>query len=65
MQLESQKRDSVTGEFERMARALEESITQALSSMGREFRDALTGSAKDEFGNVQGTLETTRQFSRR
>lgn len=58
--LESQKQDSVTGEFERMTKALEESITQALSSMGREFRDALSGSARDEFGNVQGTLETTR-----
>ena len=41
IQLESHKEDSVTGEFERMAKALEESITQALSSMGREFRDAL------------------------
>jgi hypothetical protein len=59
--LESQKQDSLTGEFERMARVLEESITQALSSMGRDFRDALSGSARDEFGNVQGTLETTRQ----
>jgi hypothetical protein len=58
--LESQKQDSVTGEFERMTRALEESITQALSNMVREFRDALSGSARDEFGNVQGTLETTR-----
>ena len=58
--LESQKQDSVKGEFERMVKALEESITQALSTMGREFRDALTGSARDEFGNVQGTLETTR-----
>lgn len=58
--LESQKNDSVTGEFERMAKVLEESITQALSNMGREFRDALSGSARDEFGNVQGTLETTR-----
>lgn len=60
VKLESQKQDSVTGEFERMTKALEESITQALSSMGREFRDALSGSARDEFGNVQGTLETTR-----
>jgi hypothetical protein len=59
--LESQKQDSVTGEFGRMAKALEQSITQALSSMGREFRDALSGSARDEFGSVQGTLETTRQ----
>lgn len=58
--LESQKQDSVKGEFERMVKTLEESITQALSTMGREFRDALTGSARDEFGNVQGTLETTR-----
>jgi hypothetical protein len=58
--LETQKQDSVTGEFEKMAKALEESITQALSSMGREFRDALSGSARDEFGNVQGTLEATR-----
>ncbi|MDR3409829.1 MAG: hypothetical protein P4L87_02625, partial [Formivibrio sp.] len=39
---------------------LEHSITDALSNMGREFRDALTGSAQDEFGNVQGTLEATR-----
>src|SRR6266481_2237137 len=60
VRLESQKQDSVTGEFERMARALEESISQALSNMGREFRDALSGSARDEFGNVQGTLEATR-----
>ena len=58
--LESQKQDSVTGEFEKMAKALEASITQALSNMGREFRDALSGSARDEFGNVQGTLESTR-----
>jgi hypothetical protein len=58
--LESQKQDSVTGELERMTKALEESISQALSNMGREFRDALSGSARDEFGSVQGTLETTR-----
>jgi len=60
LHLESQKQDSVTGELERMTKALEESIGQALSNMGREFRDALSGSARDEFGNVQGTLETTR-----
>lgn len=60
VRLESQKQDSVTGEFERMAKALEQSISQALSNMGREFRDALSGSARDEFGNVQGTLEATR-----
>ena len=60
VKLESQKQDSVTGELERMTKSLEESISQALANMGKEFRDALTGSARDEFGNVQGTLETTR-----
>ena len=39
--LESQKQDSVKGEFERMVKALEESITQALSTMGREFRGCI------------------------
>ena len=58
--LESQKGQSVTNEFERMAKALEESIGRALSKMGEEFHNALSGSARDEFGNVQGTLEATR-----
>jgi methionine synthase I (cobalamin-dependent) len=60
VRLESEKQDSVTGDFERMTKALEESIRQALSEMGKNFRSALSGSASDEFGNVTETLETTR-----
>lgn len=60
VRLESEKKDSVTGEFGRMIDILKESISDALSSMGEKFREALSGSAKDEFGNVQGTLEATR-----
>ncbi len=58
--LESQKQDSVTGEFERMTQALETSITQALGKMGEQFHGALMGTAKDEFGQAQDSLESTR-----
>ena len=60
VRLESEKKDSVTGEFGRMIDVLKDSIGNALSTMGEQFREALSGSAKDEFGNVQGTLEATR-----
>jgi hypothetical protein len=60
VRLESEKKDSVTGEFGKMIDVLKESIGEALSSMGEQFREALSGSAQDEFGNVQGTLEATR-----
>jgi ABC-type transporter Mla subunit MlaD len=58
--LEQQKQESVTGEFEKMAHALEQSITNALASMATQFHEALSGSAQKEFGNVQNTLESTR-----
>jgi hypothetical protein len=61
-QLEQEKQQSVTGEFEKMAHALEQSITNALTTMADRFHEALSGSAKQEFGNVQGTLESTRQM---
>jgi len=60
VQLESQKQESVTGEFGRMAEALERSITQALNTMGEQFHNALMGSAQDEFGRAQDSLEGTR-----
>ena len=59
--LESEKQQSVTGEFEKMAKSLEQSITNALTTMASQFHEALTGSAKQEFGNVQGTLEAAGQ----
>jgi hypothetical protein len=60
IRLQSEKKDSLTGEFGTMIDVLKESISTALYSMGEQFREALSGSAKDEFGNVQGTLEATR-----
>ena len=58
--LESQKQESVTGEIRTLVTSLETSLVNALSKMGDDFHQALTGAAKQEFGNVQGTLETTR-----
>jgi hypothetical protein len=42
--------------------SLEESLVGALTRMGADFHTALTGAASQEFGNVQGTLEATRQM---
>jgi ABC-type transporter Mla subunit MlaD len=60
--LESQKQESVTGEIRGLLGSLETSLVQALSKMGSDFHDALAGAASREFGNVQGTLEGTRQM---
>jgi hypothetical protein len=58
--LESQKQESVTGELKALLQSVEASIVGTLSKMGGEFQQALTGAASQEFGNVQGTLESTR-----
>jgi len=62
VRLESQKQESVTGEIRVLMSSLEESLVGALSKMGTDFHNALTGAASQEFGNVQGTLEATRQM---
>ncbi len=62
VRLESQKQESVTGEIRALMSSLEESLVGALSKMGADFHTALTGAASQEFGNVQGTLEATRQM---
>ncbi len=62
VRLESQKQESVTGELRALMASLEESLVGALSKMGSDFHSALTGAASQEFGNVQGTLEATRQM---
>jgi hypothetical protein len=62
VRLEAQKQESVTSELAGLLRSLETSLVQALSQMGSEFRTALSGSAKEEFSNVQGTLEATRSM---
>ncbi len=58
--LEAQKQESITGELRGFFYSLENSMVGALSKMGADFHDALTGAANQEFGNVQGTLEATR-----
>jgi hypothetical protein len=60
--LESQKQESVTGEIRTLLTSLETSLVNALLKMGDDFHQALTGAASQEFGNVQGTLEATRQM---
>lgn len=62
VRLESQKHESVTGEIRTLLGSLETSLVNALSKMGDDFHHALTGAANKEFGNVQGTLEATRQM---
>src|SRR6187402_211647 len=58
--LESQKQESVTVEFERMLQGLERSMTDALGKMAGGFQEALSGSARSEFSNMQAALEGTR-----
>lgn len=58
--LEAQKEESVTGQFERITERLEASLTAALSKMAVGFQDALSGSAREEFGNMQGAMAGTR-----
>lgn len=60
--LETQKQESVAGEFSKLLQSLETSMVHALSKMGADFHEALSGAANREFGNVQGTLEATRQM---
>jgi hypothetical protein len=60
--LEADKQESVTGEFEKLLRGLEQSMTMALEKMSGSFRDALAGSAREEFTNMQATLEGTRHM---
>ena len=62
VRLESQKQESVTGEIRTLLTSLEKSLVEALLKMGSDFHSALTGAASQEFGNVQGTLEATRQM---
>ena len=60
VKIESQKQESVTDEISRMSESLERSITKALEGMGTKFHEALTGTAKNEFGNAQTSMENTR-----
>ena len=48
--IESQKQDSIVGQIEQLTTSLERSLSSAMTDMGRQFRDALTGSTREEFG---------------
>ena len=60
--LESRKQESMTSEMRNLLESLEKSLSQTLSKIGEEFQAALSGGVRSEFGNVQGTLEATRQM---
>jgi len=62
VRLETQKQESVTGELGQMLAGLEPSLTAALTGMAERFHEALSGSARQEFGNAQSTLEGARQM---
>ena len=57
--IESQKQDSVVGQIERLTDSLERSLAKAMAEMGREFREALAGSTRTEFGQVANVLGTS------
>jgi hypothetical protein len=62
VKLEAQKQESITAELRGLLESLEKSLVQSLGDMGTQFHSALSGAATKEFGNVQGTLEGTRQM---
>ena len=62
VRLEEQKQESVTSEIRTLLESLENSMVQALSKIGDQFHQALTGAASEEFGSLAGTLESTRQM---
>jgi hypothetical protein len=60
--LESQKQDSVVGEIRSLVTTLESAITRALTDMGRQFHEQLSGSANSEFAAAQSSLASTSQM---
>lgn len=50
--LETGKAESVVGQIETLTTSLERSLRESLAEMGRQFQEALTGSTKQEFGDL-------------
>ena len=59
--LEMSKQESVVGELRELTSSMERSIEAALRDMGRQFSDALTGSAQGEFDNVAAALSSSAE----
>lgn len=57
--LESTKQESVVGELRGLTESLERSLKETLGDMGRQFQTALTGSTKDEFGQLASIINTS------
>ena len=57
--LEATKQESVVGELRGLTDSLERSLKETLGDMGRQFQAALTGSTKDEFGQLANIINTS------
>lgn len=55
--LEASKQESVVGELRGLTESLEHSLRTTLAEMGTQFRDALSASTRDEFGQLAGVVE--------
>jgi archaellum component FlaC len=55
--LEQNKQESVIGQIRELTDSLERSLRETLGEMGRQFQAALTGSTKDEFGQLAGIIQ--------
>lgn len=55
--LEQGKQESVVGEIQVLVNALESTLRETLGDMGRQFQQALSGSTKDEFGELASVIK--------
>lgn len=55
--LEASKQESVVGELRGLTESLEHSLRTTLAEMGAQFRDALSASTRDEFGQLAGVVQ--------
>jgi hypothetical protein len=55
--LEASKQESVVGQLRGLTESLEHSLRTTLGEMGAQFRDALSASTRDEFGQLAGVVQ--------
>jgi archaellum component FlaC len=55
--LEAGKQESVVGQIKGLTDALERTMKESLVQMGKEFREALSGSTQDEFGQLADVVK--------
>lgn len=59
--LQAQQQESVVHEIQGLVENLQSALVKSLDDMSRQFREALTGAAKDEFDGMGKTLSGTAQ----